>query len=113
MSHDEAVSYIDSPIMGIILHEQQQCTHNGIITATISGVTQIASLLLQAVESIFFGVEDIKMTTTERAKGETMASMGNSLSEDIPSEIQWKPQKWIGCTFPCTFWRHCDTFELL
>ncbi|KAL3795152.1 hypothetical protein HJC23_007380 [Cyclotella cryptica] len=98
----KVVSYIDSPVPGIILHEQRVADER--VAASVSRVTRIASLLLQAVEAALFGGEE--ETTTGGASGvaggegegtaKTAAHAGGggggggagALMDDEPSEIQ-------------------------
>ena len=49
----KVVSYIDSPVPGIIIHEA--IVTNEDVAIIVSRITRIASLLLQAVESSLFG----------------------------------------------------------
>jgi len=51
----KVVSYIDSPVPGIIVHEAVVKNEN--VAVIVSRITRIASLLLQAVESSLFGSE--------------------------------------------------------
>mmetsp|Transcript_13043 Transcript_13043/g.24914 ORF Transcript_13043/g.24914 Transcript_13043/m.24914 type:complete len:1243 (-) Transcript_13043:186-3914(-) len=52
----KVVSYIDSPVPGIIIHET--LVHNEHVAVLVSRITRIASLLLQAVEASLYGAED-------------------------------------------------------
>mmetsp|Transcript_14596 Transcript_14596/g.31751 ORF Transcript_14596/g.31751 Transcript_14596/m.31751 type:complete len:1240 (-) Transcript_14596:40-3759(-) len=51
----KVVSYIDSPVPGIIIHET--LVRNEHVAVLVSRITRIASLLLQAVEASLFGPE--------------------------------------------------------
>ncbi|KAL7537208.1 hypothetical protein ACHAXR_007662, partial [Thalassiosira sp. AJA248-18] len=51
----KVVSYIDSPVPGIIIHET--VVQNEDVAVLVSRITRIASLLLQAVEASMFGAD--------------------------------------------------------
>lgn len=68
----KVVSYIDSPVPGIIIHEQ--IVMNEYVAMLVSRITRIASLLLQAVESSLFGSDN----TIENAAGAAGADSGGN-----------------------------------
>jgi len=70
----KVVSYIDSPVPGIIIHES--ICYNVDVALLVSKVTRIASLLLQAVESSLYNNAD--STGDDNNKGNN-----NNNSEDV------------------------------
>ena len=77
----KVVSYIDSPVPGVIIHE---CTvQNEDVAVLVSRITRIASLLLQAVEAALFGV-DVRNAT--RSGDDPVVAAGEQ--SDGAAEIQ-------------------------
>eukprot|EP00579_Thalassiosira_antarctica_P015734 CAMPEP_0201937660 /NCGR_PEP_ID=MMETSP0903-20130614/39921_1 /ASSEMBLY_ACC=CAM_ASM_000552 /TAXON_ID=420261 /ORGANISM="Thalassiosira antarctica, Strain CCMP982" /LENGTH=285 /DNA_ID=CAMNT_0048478709 /DNA_START=154 /DNA_END=1007 /DNA_ORIENTATION=- len=76
----KVVSYIDSPVPGIIIHET--VVQNEDVAVLVSRITRIASLLLQAVEASLFG-PDINIAP---GAGEDPAAAGEQA--DGAAEIQ-------------------------
>jgi len=69
----KVVSYIDSPVPGIIIHES--LCYNVDVALLVSKVTRIASLLLQAVESSLY--------VSDTGDGDNNKGNNNNSSEDV------------------------------
>ena len=77
----KVVSYIDSPVPGIIIHETIVINEN--VAVLVSRITRIASLLLQAVEASLFGGDII-----DGAGGEDPTANAAGEQQDDIVEIQ-------------------------
>lgn len=79
----KVVSYIDSPVPGIIIHET--VVHNEHVAVLVSRITRIASLLLQAVEASLFGPDD---ATGAGAGDDPAAAVAGEPADGGAAEIQ-------------------------
>ncbi|KAL9189776.1 hypothetical protein ACHAXT_009451 [Thalassiosira profunda] len=75
----KVVSYIDSPVPGIIVHET--VVQNEELAVFVSRITRIASLLLQAVEASMFGADNTTGAGTGQESGQGQPSQSGGQND--------------------------------